>query len=48
MDGASDISTTKQEGIYVRSVKDGVITSSCLYIVEPDNITGQYLASFIQ
>jgi len=42
MDGATDISTTEQEGIYVRSVKDGVITSSFFfYIVERDNTTGQ-------
>jgi len=48
MDGTTDISTTEQESIYVRSVKDGVITSNFLHIVEPDNTTGQGLASVIQ
>lgn len=48
MDGSTDISTTEQETLYVRTVCNGEITSKFLKIAEPESTTGRDLFKLVQ
>ena len=48
MDGSTDAATVEQEIIYIRFASVGTITTKFIRIVEPQNTTGEVLASVLE